>query len=71
MEPVTRKEMLCSGVNLNPITRKEMYIAKMAGMDVETPEPITRKEIYMQKLIENGCSGGGGNLPEAETMLFG
>ena len=74
MEPITRKEMLYSGVNLNPITRREMFIAKMAGMDVETPEPITREEMFMQKVIDNGGSGGGGgseSLPEAESMLFG
>lgn len=72
MEAITREEKLYSGISLDPITRKEMFLAKMAGMDVETPEPITREEMFMQKVIENGSgSGGGSNLPEAETMLFG
>ena len=34
---------------LNAITRKEKFLAKAAGEDVETPEPITRKEKFLAK----------------------
>lgn len=34
----------------NPITRKEMYLNKVAGNDGALPsEPITRKEMYLAK----------------------
>lgn len=44
-----------SGENLTPITRKEMFLAKAAGQNIETPTPITREEIFLSKI-----SGGGG-----------
>ena len=47
-----------SGENLTPITRKEMFLAKAAGQDVEVPQPITREEMFLSKI-----SGGGGNFP--------
>lgn len=49
-----------SGENLTPITRKEMFLAKAAGMDVETPEPITREEMFLSK-ITGGSGGDGGD----------
>lgn len=45
----------------NPMTRKEIYLAKMAGEDVSVPEPMTREETYLKKIAENGGSGGGGD----------
>ena len=59
MEAITREEKIISGENLTPITRKEMFLAKAAGMDVETPEPITREEIFLSK-IQGGSGGGTG-----------
>lgn len=56
MEAITREEKIMSGENLTPITRKEMFLAKAAGQDVETPEPITREEIFLSKI------GGGSGL---------
>ena len=56
MKAITRKEKIMSGENLTPITRKEMFLAKAAGMDIETPEPITREEMFLSKI---GGSGGG------------
>lgn len=64
MEAITREEKIMSGENLTPITRKEMFLAKAAGMDVETPEPITREEMFLSKI------GGGnvdGTIPEIDT----
>lgn len=51
-----------SGENLTPITRKEMFIAKAAGQDVETPTPITREEMFLSKI------SGGGEVIEALTV---
>lgn len=59
MNAITREEKIMSGENLTPITRKEMFLAKAAGMDVETPEPITREEIFLSK-IQGGSGGDGG-----------
>lgn len=59
MEAITREEKLLSGQQLEPITRKELFLAKAAGMDVETPEPITREEIFLSQI-----SGGGGGTIE-------
>lgn len=56
MKAITREEKIISGENLTPITRKEMFLAKAAGMDIETPEPITREEMFLSKI---GGSGGG------------
>ena len=38
----------------NPITRIEKYMAKAAGMDVDTPEPITREEQYWDAIANGG-----------------
>ena len=44
--------------DLNPITRREVFLAAAGGQQVETPEPITREEMYLKKIAE----GGGGVL---------
>lgn len=56
MEAITRKEKIMSGENLTPITRKEMFLAKAAGMDVETPEPITREEMFLSNISGGSAS---------------
>ena len=44
-----------------PVTRKEQYLAEMAGVGQGYPEkPITREEQYYTRIIENGGTGGGG-----------
>lgn len=48
----------------NPITRKELYLAKLSGQDVEIPEPITREEKYLYAAIMSGGSGTGGATPD-------
>lgn len=35
---------------MEPITRREMYLAAAAGYDVDPPEPITREEVFLAKL---------------------
>ena len=43
-----------------PITRKEQYLAKIAGQAVEIPaEPITREEAYLAAIAKGGGGGGG------------
>ena len=56
MEAITREEKIMSGENLTPITRKEMFLAKAAGQDVETPTPITREEMFLSKISGGGAS---------------
>lgn len=58
-DAITREEKLLVGVAIEPITREEMFLAKLAGQDVQTPEPITRKEKLLNEAIK-GISGGGG-----------
>lgn len=44
---------------MEPITRKEMFLAAASGESVEIPEPITREEMYLKKIAQS--SGGGGS----------
>ena len=62
MEAITREEKLMSGQQLEPITRKELFLAKAAGMDVQTPEPITREEMFLSQI------SGGGSSPVVEPL---
>ena len=44
-----------------PLSRKESYLAKIAGEDVTIPEaPESRVEQYLAYIAENGGGGGGG-----------
>ena len=45
---------------LEPITRIEQYLAKIAGSDVVTPTPVTRIEQFLDDWANGG--GGGGKL---------
>lgn len=49
-----------AGEQLEPITRKEMFLAKAAGMDIKTPEPITREEMFISMISGGGTGGSGG-----------
>ena len=42
-----------------PITRREMYYANMAGQNTPLPEPITREEQYLKEIAESGGTGEG------------
>ena len=46
---------------LTPITRREVFLAKAAGQEVETPTPVTREEVFLDAIAKGG--GGGGGLP--------
>lgn len=63
--PNTREEMYLNAMAVGagvlpeePITRKEKYLAKAAGVAVETPEPVTREEMYLDVIAESGGGGG-------------
>ena len=43
---------------LEPITRIEMYLAKIAGANVTTPEPVTRIEQFLDDWANGGGGGG-------------
>lgn len=46
-----------------PASRKEEYLAKAAGMDVdELPEPASREEQYLNAIAEGGGGGGTSNF---------
>lgn len=52
-----------------PITRKEKYLAKASGQNVETPDPLTREEMYLDTIAKGGGGGGGGgaDLPDVTS----
>ena len=55
-----------------PKSRKEQYLAKSAGMDVEIPaEPKSREEQYLNAIAEGGGGGGGYVLPIASADTLG
>lgn len=42
-----------------PKSRKETYLGKAAGMDIEKlPVPASREELYLNAIAENGGGGG-------------
>lgn len=49
-----------------PITREEMYLAKLTGdYTGEVPKPITRKERYLYKLCTDGIGASKEDIAEA------
>lgn len=67
--PITREEIFINAIleSVQPpyaITRIEMYLAKIAGADVEIPEPITRIEKYLAKI-----AGESVTIPVPKTRI--
>ena len=54
---------------LEPITRIEMFLAKIAGADIVTPTPITRIEQFLDDWASG--SGGGDASPIVGTGKVG
>lgn len=52
-----------------PITRKEMFLAKAVGQETDTPNPITREEMYLDALANGGGGGSGGSSIPTWTLL--
>ena len=44
---------------MNPITRKETFLAAAGGQDVTTPTPVTREEVFLDAIAKGGGGGGG------------
>ena len=44
---------------MNPMTRKETFLAKAGGQSVNTPKPITREEMFLDAIAKSGGGGGG------------
>lgn len=55
---------------LEPITRIEQFLAKIAGANITTPEPVTRIEWFLDKWA-NGGGGGGDASPIVGTGKVG
>ena len=52
-----------------PKSRKEQYLADIAGQDVTLPkEPASREEQYLAYIAENGGGGGGGSYTAGEGI---
>lgn len=45
---------------MEPITRKEMFLAGAAGQDVPQLTPVTREEYFISQISAGGGGGGGG-----------
>lgn len=45
-------------MELNPVTRKEMFLAAAGGQDVTTPTPVTREEVFLDAIAKGGGGGG-------------
>lgn len=50
---------------MKPLTRKEIFLAKIAGEDVDI-EPLTREEVFLNQIAESGGGGGGGIVCECD-----
>lgn len=48
--------------DMTPNTRKEHWLARIAGEDDLVLEPQTREEHYYQKIIDSGGGGGSGSV---------
>lgn len=51
-------------LSVSAVTREELYLAKIAGADVTTPEPVTRIETYLAKI-----AGADTVVPEPVTRV--
>ncbi len=58
----------------NPVTRVEMYLAKLAGGGNSVPpRPVTRIERFLQAILDKGDVGGGGSgdsMTDEEALVM-
>lgn len=54
---------------MEPITRKEMYLAAAAGQEVDLPAPVTREEMFLYKIAKNGGVSSWNDLTETVEIL--
>ena len=57
-----------SDFSMDPVTRKEFYLAEITGMDVDAPAPVTRLETYLNDII-NGTASQLAPVTRLETYL--
>lgn len=57
-----------SEISMDPVTRKEFYLAEITGMDVDAPAPVTRLETYLNDII-NGTASQLVPVTRVETYL--
>ena len=51
---------------IEPITRKEKFLAKAGGQSVEELKPITREEMFLSKIVGGGSGGGNADWNASE-----
>lgn len=58
---------------MKALTRKEIFLAKIAGEDIDI-EPLTREEVLLNQIAERGGGGGGSKVYEltqdSDTKTF-
>lgn len=54
---------------IEPITRKEKFLAKAGGQQVSVPEPITREEMFLSNICGGSSSGGGISAPHITITM--
>lgn len=52
---------------MEPITRKEKFLAKAGGQNIELPNPVTREEMFLAAI--GGTSGGRGWVERKEVTV--
>ena len=52
---------------MEPITRKEKFLAKAGGQNIELPNPVTREEMFLAAI--GGTSGGRGWVEHKEVTV--
>ena len=52
---------------MEPITRKEKFLAKAGGQNIELPNPVTREEMFLAAI--GGTSGGRGWVERKEVTF--
>ena len=64
IEPITTKEGLLDGKELEPDSRTEAFIKRIFDKNQPIPEPNTRIEYFLKKA---GEGGSGSSLPEVTS----
>ena len=70
MSGLTREERLLQGESLTPVTRREMFLAKAGGADIETPTPVTREEMFLSAITGGGGGGGGASADKKDVNFY-
>ena len=55
-------------MSIEPNTREELFMAKAAGQDVNTPEPSSRREFFLKAIADNASSSSQSTLAWRPTV---